>query len=145
MTHVLFAGIVVSLLVTELTGFSPGGVVAVGYLAMFLAQPAWQVGTLAAALLTFGLVQLLERRLILYGRRQFTVYLLTGILVSQGAMLLSGGSATFGFGILVIGYLVPGLIARDFGRQGILATLAAMVLAVALTELLVLGGEGFLW
>ena len=145
MTHVLFVGIVVSLLVTELTGFSPGGVVAVGYLAMFLTQPVWQLGTLAAALLTFGLVQLLERRLILYGRRQFTMYVLTGILVSQGAMLFSGGWATFGFGILVIGYLVPGLIARDFGRQGILATLAAMVLAVALTELLVLGGEGFLW
>jgi poly-gamma-glutamate biosynthesis protein PgsC/CapC len=145
MTHVLFIGIVVSLLVTELTGFSPGGVVVVGYLAMFFAQPVWQLGTLAAALITFGLVQLLERRLILYGRRQFAMYVLTGILVSQGAVLLSGKQATFGFGLLVIGYLVPGLIARDFGRQGILATVAAMVLAVALTQLLVWTGEGFLW
>lgn len=145
MPHVFFAGIVFSLLVTELTGFSPGGVVAAGYLAMFAAQPAWQLGTLASALITFGIMRGIEGRLILYGRRQFTLYVLTGILVSQGAMLLAGSGTSLGVGLLVIGYLVPGLIARDFGRQGVFATLAAMILAVALTELLVLAGEGFLW
>lgn len=145
MPHVFFAGIVFSLLVTELTGFSPGGVVAAGYLAMFAAQPAWQLGTLVAALITFGIMRGIEGRLILYGRRQFTLYVLTGILVSQGAMLLAGSGTSLGVGLLVIGYLVPGLIARDFGRQGVFATLAAMILAVALTELLVLAGEGFLW
>jgi gamma-polyglutamate biosynthesis protein CapC len=145
MSHILFAGMVVSLLVTELTGYSPGGVVAAGYLTGFFAQPAWQLGTVAAALITFGIVWFLEQKLILYGRRQFTIYVLTGILVSQGAMFLSSGQSPVGIGFLVIGYLVPGLIARDFGRQGIPATLAAMVLAVALTELVVLAGEGLLW
>jgi gamma-polyglutamate biosynthesis protein CapC len=145
MTHVLFAGMVVSLLITELTGYSPGGVVAVGYLARYFAQPSWQLGTVAAALITFGIVWLLEQKLILYGRRQFTIYVLTGILISQGAMFLSSGESPVGIGFLVIGYLVPGLIARDFGRQGILTTLAVMVLAVAMTELVILAGEGFLW
>lgn len=145
MTHVLFIGIVVALLVTELTGFSPGGVVAAGYLAMFLKQPVWQLETLAAALVTFCIVRLLDGRLILYGRRQFTVYVLTGMLVSQGAMLLASRTAAFGAGIVVIGYLVPGLIARDFGRQGIIPTLAAMAAAVALTGLVLLAGEGLLW
>lgn len=144
MPPVLFAGIVCSLAVTELTGFSPGGVVAVGYLAMFFSQPRWQVGTLVAAFITFGLVRFLEGRLILYGRRLFTLYLLTGILVSQGAMVVSQGETPFGWGILAIGYLVPGLIARDFGRQGIFTTMAAIMLTLALTELLVLVGEGFL-
>ena len=37
----LFSGIAVSLLLTELTGFSPGGVVVAGYLAMFIEQPRW--------------------------------------------------------------------------------------------------------
>jgi hypothetical protein len=32
----LFTGIVVALALTELTGFSPGGIVVAGYLAMFL-------------------------------------------------------------------------------------------------------------
>jgi gamma-polyglutamate biosynthesis protein CapC len=145
MTHVLFIGIIVSLLVTELSGFSPGGVVAVGYLAMFSAQIQWQLGTVAAAFITFCLVRFLEQRLILYGRRQYTMYLLTGMLVSQAAVLFSSVGASLGVGFLVIGALVPGLIARDFGRQGVLATLAVLIVAVALTELLVMAGEGFLW
>lgn len=143
MNHVLFAGIVVSLLMTEFTGFSPGGVVAAGYLAMFLDQPSAIVETLAAALVTFGIVRLLDVRLILYGRRRFTVFVLTGMLVSQGAMLLTRGGAPLGIGILVIGFLVPGLVARDFDRQGILPTLPALVLAVILTRLASLVVEGF--
>ena len=36
--HFLFIGILVSLFVTETTGFSPGGVVTAGYLALFALQ-----------------------------------------------------------------------------------------------------------
>ena len=144
MTHFLFLGIAVSLLVTELTGFSPGGVVSIGYLAMFLDQPVQLAETLAAAVLTFLIVRLLETRLILYGRRQFTVTVLTGMLVSQGVMLLAEDVPALA-GLAIIGTLVPGLIARDFGRQGVFPTLSSMVLALALTGLVILAGKGFLW
>jgi gamma-polyglutamate biosynthesis protein CapC len=141
----MFGGIIISLLITEATGFSPGGIVVAGYLAFFLDNPAWLAGTLAAALVTFGVGRLLETRLLLYGRRQFALYLLTGMLVGQGAMLLSRGGAIFDTGLLVIGYLVPGLIARDFARQGVGVTLLVLALAVSLTRLAVLAGEGWLW
>ncbi len=140
--YIIFAGIAIALLVTELTGYSPGGIVAAGYLALFAGQPVWLAGTLAAALATFAVVRGLETRLLLYGRRQFAIYLLTGMLVGQAAMLLTRGNSRWESGILVIGYLVPGLIARDFTRQGIIATLVATGLTVALIRLLALAGEG---
>jgi len=136
---------VVSLLIGETTGFSPGGIVAAGYFALFLGHPVWLGGTLAAAWATLAIGRLLERRLLLYGRRQFAVYILAGMLIGQGAMALTRGGVPHDMGLLVIGYLVPGLIARDFSRQGIFPTLLALALAVALTSLASLAGEGLLW
>jgi len=141
----LFSGIMVSLILTELTGFSPGGVVVAGYLAMFVLQPKWLIGTLVAALLTYGLVEIVKNHVLLYGRRLFAVYVLTGIIVSQLAASLLLHSEVAQWGFLVIGYLLPGLIARDFARQGILLTSLWLALAIALTRLVVLAGEGWLW
>lgn len=145
--HILFIGIIVSLLVTELTGYSPGGIVAAGYLAMFFFHPMWLAGTFIAAGLTFMLAMLLQSRLLVYGRRQFALYVLIGMLVSQGAMLLSRGgvNAFSDISLVVVGYLIPGLIARDFARQGVASTLLVTTLAVVLTRLAVLAGEGFVW
>lgn len=143
--HHLFIGIVVSLLVAETTGYSAGGIVAAGYLSLFAGQPTWLASTALAALLTYALVRILETRLLLFGRRLFAVYVLVGLIVSQLAMLLSRGGMFFDWGIIVIGFLIPGLIARDFGRQGIVATSLATALAVALTSLVVLAGDGWLW
>ena len=49
--HFLFIGILVSLFITETSGFSPGGIVVAGYLALFARQPVWLAGTLAVALI----------------------------------------------------------------------------------------------
>ncbi len=141
---VLVTGIIVSLMVTEFTGYSPGGVVAVGYLAMFAHQPRWLAGTLAVALVTFGAVRILEQRLLLYGRRKFSVYLLVGIIISQFLYWLTMASGLEA-SLLVIGYLIPGLIARDFSRQGILTTMLVLTLAIVITRILLLVGGGVYW
>jgi poly-gamma-glutamate biosynthesis protein PgsC/CapC len=143
--HIILTGIFVSLLLTEFTGYSPGGIVVAGYLSLFAGQPVWLVGTLAAALLTHAVISWLGNHLLLYGRRLFAFYLLTGILISQGGMLLSRSYTPWDSGFLVIGYLIPGLIARDFARQGIPLTLAITCLAVGITSLIALIGEGWLW
>ena len=145
MSETLCIGIVVSLLVTELTGFSPGGIIVAGYLAMFFFQPVWLLGTLAAALITYGIMKLLEERLLLYGRRQFAISLLLGVLISQLLMRLAAGYGQGDWVLLVVGYLVPGLMARDFSRQGVGATLLVTALAVVLTRAAVLTGDGLLW
>ena len=143
--HVILTGIVVSLLITEFTGYSPGGIVVAGYLALFVNQPLWLAGTLLAAVMTHLVVRLLSNHLLLYGRRLFAFYLITGILISQGGMLLSRGRMPWDVSFLVIGYLIPGLLARDFARQGIALTLLATCLAVLLTSVATLLGEGWLW
>lgn len=142
--HLILTGIFVSLIITELTGYSPSGIVVAGYLSMYAAQPVWIAGTLLAAAITHLIIRLLSNHLLLYGRRLFALYLITGILISQGGMLLSRG-ASFDAGFLVVGYLVPGLIARDFARQGLLITFATITLAVTITILIGLIGEGWLW
>ena len=116
-----------------------------GYLAMFAAQPAWLAGTLAISLVTWAVVHLLGKCLLLYGRRLFAMHLLTGMLLGQALMLFGRGAAHWDWGISVIGWVVPGLLSRDFDRQGLAATVAATVLAVALIRLISLGGNGWLW
>ena len=82
---------------------------------------------------------------LLYGRRLFAIYVLTGILVSQIAGWLLLQSSVPELSLLVIGYLIPGLIAKDFARQGIGATTLWLAIAIVLTRLVVLAGEGLLW
>ena len=141
----LFSGIAVSLLITELTGFSPGGVVVVGYLAMFALQPSWLVGTMLVSLLTYGMVTMVQSHMLLYGRRLFVIYIITGMLISQIISWLFMAKSAADAGIMIIGYLIPGLIARDFARQGIARTALWLVVGVVLTRLIVLAGEGILW
>lgn len=141
----LFSGIAVSLIISECTGFSPGGIVVAGYLAMFAHQPSWLLGTLATAIVTYGIITLVHNHMLLYGRRLFAVYLLTGIFVSQFATWLLMDKMIVGSGFMVIGYLIPGLIARDFDRQGIFHSVLWIIVAVAITRMIVLAGEGVLW
>ena len=143
--HFLFIGILISLLITETTGFSPGGIVVAGYLALFAHQPVWLAGTLAVSLASWGVVRLLGRCLLLYGRRLFAMHLLTGMLLGQSVMLFGRGWAHWDWGLNVIGWIVPGLLSRDFDRQGLLPTVAATALAVALIRLAALLGDGVLW
>lgn len=141
----LFSGIAVSLLITELTGFSPGGIVVVGYLSIFMMQPKWLIGTLLASLVTYFLVETVRSYTLLYGRRLFAIYLLTGIAVTQAAREFSMLGLISDFGLLIVGYLVPGLIAKDCSRQGILQTMLWLILGILLTRLIVLTGEGMIW
>ena len=143
--HFLFIGILVSLFITETTGFSPGGIVVAGYLALFARQPVWLAGTLAVALASWGVVRLLSSYLLLYGRRLFAMHLLTGLLLGQAVMLYGRGWAEWDWGVNVIGWIVPGLLSRDFDRQSFLPTLAATALAVALIWLVAMMGDGLLW
>ena len=135
----------VSLFVSETTGFSPGGVVVAGYLALFALQPMWLAGTIVVAVVTWGVVRLLERFLLLYGRRLFAMHLLTGMLLGQAVMLAGRGLTHWDWGISVIGWIVPGLLSRDFDRQGFMPTVAATALAVVVIRLVSLLGDGLLW
>lgn len=123
-------GLVVSLILSEAIGLAAGGMVVPGYIALYLDQPLRIVGTVIAALATFGTVRFLSNFVILYGRRCLVFSVVLGfvyggltryLLVTMPAPELSQ--------LVAVGYIVPGLLAYWMDRQGVVATLCVMLMA----------------
>jgi poly-gamma-glutamate biosynthesis protein PgsC/CapC len=131
-----FIGLVVSLILVEVFGVWPGGIVVPAYLAVHLDKPERVGLTLAAAFLTFVIYKVLSRFLILFGRRRFVVMLLIGGVLIQAAMLLFPRAFAFPVELRVIGWVVPGLLANNLERQKPLPTAACLVLATVATYFL---------
>ena len=133
--EVPFLGLLISLGFTALTGLYPGGIIVPAYLVLFIQQPERIAGTLIAALLAMAVYRLSARWLILFGRRRFVFLILAGgVLAFVGHRLLPilfPASLEF----RVIGWVIPGLIANHFERQGVVVTTAALVTVTVLTAL----------
>lgn len=134
----ILAGVLVSLLYTEFTGLSAGLIVP-GYLALCLHSPWRIVDTLVIAAVAVGICKLLSKSIILYGRRRFAFLLVLTFFLS----LLAQEISLFPSGGIVIGTLIPGIIAREFDRQGFADTLLSLAVTTGLVAaiLLVLGGS----
>ncbi|MEF9940268.1 MAG: poly-gamma-glutamate biosynthesis protein PgsC [Clostridium sp.] len=129
MNDMLLLGIFLSLIFAELTDLSPGGIIVPAYFAMYAYDPKRILGTIVISILCVVLVKFMSQFMILYGRRRFAVYVMTGIFLR---MIL-------GFAIsdlsLSIGYLIPGILGRDMEKQGIPATLIALGIVTLLIRL----------
>lgn len=130
---IILLGVLVSLAFTELTGLSAGLIVP-GYLALCLDAP-WRIAyTLLLALCAAGLCRLLARVTILYGRRRFAVLLLLTFFLD----LLVRTTGLIPAGLSAIGVLIPGILAREIDRQGIVDTLLAVGITTGLLSLVTL-------
>ncbi|MDT8410367.1 MAG: poly-gamma-glutamate biosynthesis protein PgsC [Wenzhouxiangellaceae bacterium] len=143
-------GLVVTLILVEAFGLAAGGLVVPGYMALKVLQP-WSIGlTLVAATLTFVAVRTLSSFMVVYGRRKTALMILGGYLSGSLLDLGLGGVMTFSTGtegaanqfdyfeLSVIGYIIPGLIAIWFDRQGVLKTLAGLIVATVLVRLILI-------
>jgi poly-gamma-glutamate biosynthesis protein PgsC/CapC len=155
-------GLVITLLVTEAFGIAAGGLVVPGYMALKITQPVNVLITILVALVTFAIVRVLSSFAVLYGRRMtamciITAYLLGALIeliigggialdtIQSGANTLTPDAETDALNQLasdplfveigVIGYIIPGLIALWFNRQGILQTLSALAVTSVLVRL----------
>jgi poly-gamma-glutamate biosynthesis protein PgsC/CapC len=138
LTTALITGIVVNILLQEITGLAAGGIISSGYVAMILDQPI-QLAILAALVaVTFGAMRALSQVLILYGARRLGLSVLVGVALSTGAQhaRFEVGPALVEWGGL--GYIVPGLIAYHWERQGLLPTLAMLAIAAPIVRLITL-------
>jgi poly-gamma-glutamate biosynthesis protein PgsC/CapC len=124
-----FIGLLISLGVIALTGVYPGGIIVPSYLVLFVHEPERIVGTLVAAFLTLLVYLLASRRLILFGRRRFVFLLLVGGLWSILWRTLFPTLFPLSVEFTVIGWVIPGLIANHFERQGVLVTLGSLLTA----------------
>jgi poly-gamma-glutamate biosynthesis protein PgsC/CapC len=134
--YVLVLGVVVSLLMTELVGISPGGIIVPGYLALYLTTPLRLSATLLDAGLALLLVGALSRGVVLFGRRRYAAFLLSGFLARVLLERLVPALAPEVPVLAAVGWLIPGILAADAHRQGIWKTLAALAAAALVVRLL---------
>lgn len=132
--EVVLAGVAVSLLFSELTGLSPAGLVVPGYIALALQTPRRVIYTLLVAMLAWGAARLLNRWMILYGRRRFAVLILLSCLINE--VIVGVGLLPYDPGM--IGVLVPGIIANEVEKQGVLKSLLSLAAVVGILVLLMM-------
>ena len=131
-------GIVISFAFYEIVGLSPGGIVVPGYIALFLDQPVRILVTLLVTLLTYYAVNMLSNYIILYGRRRFLAMILVGFILKWLIEGLIIKIPISGIGLQSIGYIIPGLIANEMRRQGILPTLYSLAIVSVIVRLMLL-------
>ena len=138
LTAALIIGIVVSLVLTEAVGLSAGGIIVPGYVALLLDRPTALVGFLLVAVTSYGIVRALGMILMLYGTRRFAVAVLAGLTLTAGLQWASPLFVSPYVEWVGLGLIVPGLLANQFDRQGVLPTLVMLAIAAPLVRLILL-------
>ena len=133
-------GLIIGFLFYELTGISPGGVIAPAYLALFIYDPLKIAMTLVIALVVYAIIKALSSYTILYGRRKFLVAVLLSFAIKLVVESLVQPMDVMKLDLQSIGYIIPGLIANDMSRQKVIPTLLAtgiVTLIVVLVSMLI--------
>jgi poly-gamma-glutamate biosynthesis protein PgsC/CapC len=128
-----FIGLLFSVCFIALTGLYPGGIIVPGYLVLYMDQPARVAGTLIVAILTLLCYKLASRVFILFGRRRFVFMILTGGVWTLVSVSLFPYIFPVSLEFRVIGWIIPGLIANHFERQGVVVTTCSLVTVTVVT------------
>ena len=132
-------GMVLSLFLTETLGVTAGGIIVPGYIAMNLENPERLVITFGVSILTFLIIKLLRKFIMVYGKRRWGLALLIGFLLgylSRSENMITAGLGTTEF--MVIGNIIPGLIANWMDRQGVLRTISTVLITAGITKLCIM-------
>ena len=132
-------GMVLSLFLTETLGVTAGGIIVPGYIAMNLESPERLVITFGVSIITFLLIKLLSQYIMIYGKRRLVLALLIGFLLgylSRSENMITAGLGTTDF--IVIGNIIPGLIANWMDRQGVLRTISTVLITAGITKLCIM-------
>ena len=132
-------GMVLSLFLTETLGVTAGGIIVPGYIAMNLESPQRLIITFGISILTFLIIKLLSKFIMVYGKRRLVLALLIGFLLgylsrSENMITADLGATDF----IVIGNIIPGLIANWMDRQGVLRTISTVLITAGITKLCIM-------
>ena len=136
--EIFFIGLVIGFLYYEFVGISPGGVIAPAYFVMFIDQPLKILITIVIAFIVWKIINLLAERFIVFGRRKLLLALLFGFTFKVFVMGWIQPLSFVTFDLQSIGYIIPGLIANEFGRQKPIPTLASIGVVTSITYLIFL-------
>ena len=132
-------GMLLSLFLTETLGITAGGIIVPGYIAMNLESPQRLIITFGISILTFLIIKLLSKFIMVYGKRRLVLALLIGFLLgylSRSENMITAGLGTTDF--IVIGNIIPGLIANWMDRQGVLRTISTVLITAGITKLCIM-------
>ena len=137
MTELAALSLLVSLIFTEVTNLLPGGIIVPFYFVLYLDDPVKVGATVLSAVIAVGVIKLLSRVTILYGRRKFALYIIIGILEKILFTYCYFGTSYMFYNLsMTIGYLVPGILGRQMERQGVLKTLGALAAVTLMIRLI---------
>jgi poly-gamma-glutamate biosynthesis protein PgsC/CapC len=157
-------GLFITLALSTTFGLAAGGLVVPGYMALELTNPLSVGITLLAAFATFVIVRMVSSYLVIYGRRQTIIMILTGYMIAGLLDMFLGSIVSWAdlemiaetgdaeaqvaqleSGLMmavmessIIGYIIPGLIAIWFDRQGVLQTICGMAVTAVLVRLVLI-------
>ena len=138
-------GVIISLMFSELLGASAGGIVVPGYIALYLDRPLQILGTLVISLLTWAIIRIISTFTLLFGKRRMVLSILIGFILGWVSRIMVVQDITIHqLQMQSIGYIIPGLIANWFERQGFWKTLSSMGIAaivVRLALMVIFNGE----
>ena len=130
-------GIFISLILSESLGVTAGGIIVPGYIALYLHQPFQVIITFLVAIIVWAIIQGMSKVMFLYGKRRIVLALILGFFfgyISRNYIYITYDTSS----IAVIGNIIPGLIANWMDRQGIIRTLAVIILTAVMVKLAVI-------
>ena len=132
-------GLIFSLVSYEVFGLAAGGIVVPGYIALQLSHPDRLLGIIGVSLLTFLIIKALSNYTFLYGRRQMVLSLLIGCLLANfSRYFMSIDLTTTTLELQAVGWVIPGLIAHWFAKQGVFKTLSVLFITSVLVRLILI-------
>lgn len=137
---ILVIGILISIIFYELTDVSPGGIIVPGLLVTYINSIERVIFTVIIAFLTFLIVKLLSKYILVFGKRRFALMIIVSIFLSIIFELITHALSGYLLSVSIVGYTIAGLIANDFYKQGVKKTLPALAICVCLLELIVIIG-----
>ena len=132
-------GMILSLFLTETLGVTAGGIIVPGYIAMNLDNPSRLMITFGISIITFLIIKFLSNFILIYGKRRLVLALLLGFILGYFTRsennILSG---LMDMDLIVIGNIIPGLIANWMDRQGVLRTICTILITAGITKLFIM-------
>ncbi|MFF4185243.1 poly-gamma-glutamate biosynthesis protein PgsC/CapC [Streptomyces sp. NPDC001691] len=138
-------GLLFSLVCYLTTNLSPGGMITPGWLALTLVEDLQRAAMVAGVtVLTYAGTLLMQKFVILYGKRLFAAVVLLGVTLQATVMIVLSLEFPLMYANQTLGFIVPGLIAYQLVRQPkgptLLATGSVTLMAyVVLTAGILLG------
>ncbi|WP_034267700.1 poly-gamma-glutamate biosynthesis protein PgsC/CapC [Haloechinothrix halophila] len=122
----LAIGLVFSLVCYLTTNLSPGGMITPGWLALTMLEDLRKIAIIVlVTALTFAGTRVMQRLVILYGKRLFAAVVLLGVVLQTTFFMIVQHDYPLIFAHQTLIFVIPGLIAYQLVRQPPIATLGA--------------------